>query len=325
MRVGGTSSGGRTDAVGPVLRSSVFVLMLALTSGCTASPAAPTATGRASPGPGHASGVDRPPVLSYARAPKAVRAVLDHSGLEPVLEGDGALLAIGQHVVVAGDVDSHDLYEMALEGDLAVNEIDRLDGRTFNGRVLILAPATQSEYDSWGGAGHGDAWGITHTPGWKGGHNWIALDLAQRGILAATLKDDSNLLRHVVTHELFHALTLPGGSHADAPLWLVEGFAEVAAQQVRALGPATPPARITLPTNRDFGSTSDSYFQAWQFAAYLVRHEGRARAMRFYFRAVASHDRTTLGALSRRCLGSSLAALERRWEHAYARRGPLGT
>jgi len=45
--------------------------------------------------------------------------------------------------------------------------------------------------------------------------------------------------------------------------------------------------------------------------------------MRFYGAAVSPHGRSSLSLLSRRGLGAGLPRLVRRWEQAYARRGPL--
>lgn len=260
--------------------------------------------------------------MSYARAPKAARAVLDRTGLESVVESTRAKLAVGRHVVVVGDVGSPDLYQMALIGDLAVDEVDRIDGRHFGGRVLILAPATQDEYRAWGGAGYTDAWGITKVPPQKDGSTWITLDLSKPGLTAATMEDDHTLLKEVIAHEMFHALTLKPGGRARAPLWLIEGFAEVAGERMSRLAARTPPRRATLPTDTQIEQDPYGYYMAGQIAAYIEQRSGR-RAMRFYFAAVSPHRRGTLNEISERYLDISVQDLVRLWKRAYRRHGPI--
>lgn len=295
-------------------RRWAIVASLALVAGCSTSRAAPPTAPRPS------DAADRPPVLAYAKAPARVRAVLEHSGLEPEVESAGSKLAIGRHVVVAGDVDDPLLYQMALIGDLAVDEVERLDGRTFDGQLLILAPATRSEYVAWGGDGYEDTLGVTRAPTWDGDHSVVTLDMAQRGFTQETLADDGDLLRHVIAHETFHALTLPVGGIRRAPLWLVEGFAEVAANDMRMVPYTRVPRRASLPTTKDFHSEPGAaYFLAWQFASFVVHREGRRRAMRFYFADVSRHHGSSMDRLSKEYLGAALPWLVRRWELVYAR------
>jgi hypothetical protein len=260
--------------------------------------------------------------VAYRSAPKSVRTLLDGSGLEPEVEAAGAKLAVGDHVLVAGDAPDSVLTEIAVVGDRAVAEVDRLDGRTVNGRVLILAPATRSEYETWTAGDNFDDWGVTGFAAWKGGHSWITLALAQPGLYADTLMDDRQLLEHVIAHEMFHALTTPSG-RGRAPLWLTEGFAEMAGQKMSKIADGSPPRRASLPTADQFQPNTPAYFLAWQFALYLVNHQGREPAMRFYFAAVSKHRHSTLHALSKRYLKAPLPALVRRWEHDYATHGPI--
>lgn len=282
---------------------------LVLVAGCSAS---------------KADQVNGDPVLTYADAPRPVRTLLDKSGMEPELKAAGARLAVGQHVVVAGDVGETALSEMAHIGDTAVAEVDDLDGQTFHGHVLILAPQTQSDFASWGGAGYDDVYGLTRPPSWKGAPSVITLDLANAGLGAVTVEADGNLLRHVIAHEMFHALTLPVGG-GKAPLWLTEGFAEVAGERMRDIPHPEVTWKAAFPTDAHFDTDpQDAYFLAWQLAAYLQHHDGPARAMRFYFAALSPHRHASLNALSRRDLGAPLKALVRRWKHTYDANGPIG-
>lgn len=301
----------------PLTRCALAALALVVTAGCTTKAAIVPST--ATPTPVVAtSGADRPSVMSYADAPRAVRTLLDHTGVEPIVVSAGAKLAVARHVVVAGDVDPFDLSQMAVEGDIAVDAVDRIDGRSFRGRVLILAPATESDYRAWAGRGHSDDWGITPRTPWHGGSTWIILHLSASGLSAATLDADPHLLRDVITHEMFHALTLTHGSRA--PLWLTEGFAEVAGQK---LGPPHLPKRVALPTDAQVDGHPLGYFLAWQFAAFLNHRVGHARAMRFYLAAVAPHRQAAINALSKRDLGASLPSLVRSWKKAYRAHGVI--
>jgi hypothetical protein len=306
---------------GPLTRCALATVAVLMAAGCTTEAAvAPTTT---PPTPVVASdGADHPQVMRYADAPGAVRALLDHTGLEPVVESTGAKLAVGEHVVVAGDIDSTDLQQLALGGDVTVDAVDRIDGHGFGGRVLILAPATESDYRAWGGAKYPHLPGFTRVTPLHGGSTWITLNLAQRGPAGLSLQDDRGLLRHTIAHELFHALTLEPGF--KAPLWLLEGFAEVAGSQFAALGPRHLPRTVSLPKDTQVNRRPAlGYYLAWQFAAFLNHHVGQARAMRFYLAAVAPHRHGTMNALSRRYLGTPLPGLVRSWEKAYRAHGPL--
>ncbi|HEX5404336.1 MAG TPA: hypothetical protein VFX16_18775 [Pseudonocardiaceae bacterium] len=320
-----TVRGGRYRFATRELRRCVFgALVLSLTAGCTTSTAAPAPTSTPKATAGALGGARRSSVVTYASAPKAVQTVLDHTGLEPVVETTGAKLAVGHHVVVAGDVDPSDLSAMAQVGDDAVDEVDQLTGLSVHGRVLILAPATEAEYLAWGGAGFTDAWGITRYLAWKGAQTWITLNLATGGLDAGTLKADQPLLVHVIDHEMFHALTLKPSGRGKAPLWLTEGFAALAGQQQATVWPRTPPTRVTLPTDTQVRTDTYGYFLAWQFVVFVERRVGQARAMRFYFAAVSPRRHSTLNALSNRYLKASLATLASRWKHAYRKHGPIG-
>jgi len=301
-----------------LIRCALAALALSLTAGCTTSRAVvPSTTPGTAPSTAGA-GVDRASVVSYAAAPPKVRALVDHTGLEPVVESTGARLALGRHVVVAGDVDATDLHQIALLGDLAVDAVDRMDRRSFAGKLLILAPATESDFRAWDGTGYADAWGVTKVMPWHGGPTWVTLHLSAPGISAATLDDDRLLLRRVITHEVFHALTLSPTSRA--PKWLTEGFAELAGP---TLGPHVVPEHASLPSDAQVHHDPLGYFWAWQFASFLTQHAGRARSMRFYLAAVAPHWHATMNALSRRYLGASLSSLVHSWQHAYRAQGPI--
>lgn len=316
--------GGCGLATRTLRRCALTTVALSLTTGCTTSTAAPASITAPTATAGAMAGAHRSSVVTYADAPKAVQAVLDHTGLEPVVEGTGAKLAVGRHVLVAGDVDSADLAALAHVGDGAVDEVDKLTGQRLQGRVLILAPATEPEYQTWGGSGYTDAWGVTRVVARRGAQTWITLNLAAGGLDAATLKADQPLLVHVIDHEMFHALTLKPGGQGQAPLWLTEGFAEVAGQQQAVVWPRTPPRRATVPTNAQVHTDTYGYFLAWQFVAFVERRVGQARAMRFYVAAVSPERHSTLNALSKRYLGASLARLTSDWKHAYRKHGPIG-
>lgn len=316
--------GGYGLATRALRRCALTALALSLTTGCTTSTVASVPTPAPTATVAAVGGAHRSSVVTYAKAPKTVQAVLDHTGLEPVVESTGAKLAMGRHVVVAGDVDPSDLSAMADVGDDAVDEVDNMTGHSGYGRVLILAPATEAEYEAWGGAGYTDAWGVTRVLAWRGAQTWITLNLAAGGLDAGTLKADQPLLVHVIDHEMFHALTLKPGGQGQAPLWLTEGFAEVAGQMQATVWPRTPPRRATLPTDTQVHKDTYGYFLAWQFVAFVEGRVGPARAMRFYFAAVSPQRDSTLNALSRRYLGASLARLTSNWQHAYRKHGPIG-
>ncbi|TRW79173.1 peptidase [Mycolicibacterium sp. 018/SC-01/001] len=98
---------------------------------------------------------------------------------------------------------------------------------------------------------------------------------------------DSNDLRIVLRHELFH-FAARADTAADAPVWLTEGVADYVGRPAPA-GRVEMPAR--LPTDAELGipgpQRSQAYDRAWQFATFVAQSYGPQTLRRLYVAACA--------------------------------------
>lgn len=127
----------------------------------------------------------------------------------------------------------------------------------------------------------------------------------------------------VLTHEATHVAT--GAAASGAPLWVVEGFADLVAlhgadvplrvaagQSLSAVRRSGPPRH--LPGHREFGTGTHglggSYEQAWLAMRMLERRYGTGPTIRF---AVDVTDGRPLGAALRDQLGTDLGSVTAAW------------
>lgn len=100
--------------------------------------------------------------------------------------------------------------------------------------------------------------------------------------------DNPGYVEHIIRHELFHANTLADGpvSRGNAPLWVIEGFAEWAGSTATVVFPTkTPPAVLPMKDSEFLRDTTTyAYARSYLFVSYLVSRFGQSAAIRFYNR-----------------------------------------
>lgn len=138
------------------------------------------------------------------------------------------------------------------------------------------------------------------------------------------------LLRHELTHIATRAATVDG-----SPLWMLEGFAEYAAQRDASHPFATVAPTLTtelrtgfvpadLPTDALFGGdrAATAYELAWAACAYLAEKYGEPRLVTLY-RRLATGTRTPTGidTVFHDVLGTTRAAMVAEWRAWLTARG----
>ncbi|MFC6714780.1 hypothetical protein [Branchiibius cervicis] len=285
----------RRTAIGLVVGSGVSAVL----SGCHASSPATT------------SATSIPPTTESPQALATAR--LARSGLSPaaapVPGATGVSTAVNSAAVVVGTVPAsavNTLATLAMSYTPTLAQLCSIPAPRES--TLILAPATAAEYDRWTNQSlNPEERGVTvvveHVA------PWIALKPA------LTTAEQQNVL----AHEMLHALTLTPQARATQPLWLTEGFAQLAATDVTSVQAlsAKPPPAAHLPSNAQFVADSGtSYVLAFLFAVFLqIRRKDAVSA--FYTPAVTSNP-ADLNALARRVFGADIAGLTRQWQTSYS-------
>lgn len=138
------------------------------------------------------------------------------------------------------------------------------------------------------------------------------------------------LLRHELTHIATRAATVDG-----SPLWILEGFAEYAAQRgtahsFAAIAPTlaaelrTGSVPADLPTDALFGGdrAAAAYELAWAACAYLAEKYGEPRLVTLYRRlATGAQTPTGLDTVFHDVLGTTRAAMVSEWRAWLTARG----
>lgn len=271
----------------------------------------------------------RPPTPSRSRtAPATVSPMdsrLDASDIGLRLGLDYAALrsSTSQGVLVAGNARQDWVTNVAQIATDMPASVAGIVNETPKSTALIMLPSTAPEFTqwitSWGGEGIVDLAGITlFLPGEL---PWVALNPRLPGY--NTPWDDSAggwLLRHVVAHETFHAVTLPSGFH-HVPLWLAEGYAEYAAGVVTTVMPPQTkraPMNPALPTDaqmRNDRKSPNAYFYSWAFVDYLYSVKSAAAAA--LYQETVDGASNHIDALCQRHFGAGLQSLEASWKKQY--------
>ncbi|MDE9364987.1 hypothetical protein PZ938_05155 [Luteipulveratus sp. YIM 133132] len=210
-----------------------------------------------------------------------VRRAIARSGLTAMLDRPGLRVVRAGQVAVVGRQPTGRLRRIAQAAAAGTAWDVRLTGRPVPPGVVIpvLCPDTQDQYADLAGPG------MDQSDGFSPGN--APLVVLRPDVVDEALEDDfpPDLL---VTHEIFHALTIVGASET-MPTWLMEGVAEYAGRGiVGSDGVWADISDVTeLPTGSDFDSEdmqdrARAYEASYSFVRYLVRRAGEPRLMAFY-------------------------------------------
>ncbi|PWJ24226.1 hypothetical protein ATK17_0314 [Branchiibius hedensis] len=198
-----------------------------------------------------------------------------------VAEVKGLHYRISGRVVAVGNTSDSVLTTVTDAADESIPRIEALSGQHAKDKYLILAAADDSTAQKWTGDSNvADADGITMPYGKAA---WIVIPTGHRFSDGGRVLDDDEYFTHVMDHEVFHADTLPVDfDDPSVPEWMVEGYAEWAANQEVSTGPEKePPAR--LPSDTEVvDDTDDGYFRAGMFVQYLADRFGTSKALAYY-------------------------------------------
>ncbi|WP_291520617.1 hypothetical protein [Branchiibius sp. NY16-3462-2] len=232
-----------------------------------------------------------------------------------VAEVKGLHYRISSRVVAVGNTTDTVLQKVTDTADESVPRIEALTGQHAKDKYLVLAAADDSTAQKWTGDSNvADADGITMPYGKAA---WIVIPTGHHFTDGMRIIDDDDYFTHVMDHEVFHADTLPVDfDDPSVPEWMVEGYAEWAANQEVSTGPEKePPAR--LPSDKEVvDDTDDGYFRAGMFVQYVADRFGTSKALAFY-RAmlVATHD--SLAVEFQRATGADYKATVTAWQHQF--------
>ena len=232
-----------------------------------------------------------------------------------VAEVKGLHYRVSSRVVAVGNTTDTVLEAVIDTADDSIPRIEALTGQHAKDKYLILAAADDSTAQKWTGDSNvADADGITMPYGKAA---WIVIPTGHHFIDGGRILDDHDYFTHVMDHEVFHADTLPVDfDDPSVPEWMVEGYAEWAANQEVSTGPEKePPAR--LPSDAEVrADTDDGYFRAGMFVQYIADRFGTSKALAFY-RAmlVATHD--PVAAEFHRATGADFTAAVTAWQHQF--------
>lgn len=228
-------------------------------------------------------------------------------------------------VTVVGDVDERQMADINGYASQAVHDVDSLMGTRFSGKVLVLAPRSEAEFKRiYGSSNIADVQADTViTPKKKpyivfNAGRSIEVVSGPSATSSMPQVNSTDVSRKVLTHEVFHALTLTYAARQKLPLWLTEGYAEWAGQRFSGLHMHPKADQAALPSNADLTGDNavDAYQVATSFIRYIVKTRGQKKAIAFYRKAVA-HPSTSVSALAKRELGRSMPALVAGWQQDY--------
>lgn len=219
-----------------------------------------------------------------------------------------------------GDVASGTLTECANFADSSAQVIERITGIRPADKYLALFPSSDTEFQQWTVSTSHDLAGAFVFPQSEGTKGWVTIDLGLSIAPGFRLRDDPSYLEHVIRHELFHANTL---SHGDvdvgnAPLWVIEGFAEWAGSTATVVFPQKAPPAILPVENAEFAhdTTTYAYARSFMFVSYLVSRFGQETAIKFYNRCREPANGSTASSF-KYVFRSPLTTVEQDWAAQY--------
>ena len=225
-------------------------------------------------------------------------------------------------VTVVGDVDGQERTDVTGWVSQAVHDVDKLTGRSSTGTLLVLAPRSEAEFARlYGSSNITDIQADTVFSRTKKSYIVFnaaqSIDVVSGSSATSTMPQvrSGRVSRKVLTHEVFHALTLTYAARRHLPLWLTEGYAEWAGQTFSGLHLKPKHRGTGLPSNSDMTGHDavDAYQVATSFVRYVVKTCGQHKAIAFYRKAVA-HPGQPLGPLAKQELGRSLSVLVHGWQ-----------
>ncbi|TWP34718.1 hypothetical protein [Leekyejoonella antrihumi] len=306
------------------VRSVACILVGIVLAGCgtgsapVASTTPPPVT-RASAGPSA--------LAVFASASPAAARRLRASGASAVALGamPHARATAFPQVTVVGDVDERQMADINGYVSQAVHDVSTVTGARFSRELLVLAPRSEAEFARiYGSSNVADIQADTVIVAGKQPYIVFnagrSIQMVSGPSATSTMPqvNSAQVSRKVLTHEVFHALTLTYAARRHLPLWLTEGFAEWAGQKFSGLHLTPKAKRAALPSNADMSGSNavDAYQVATSFVRYIVKTCGQRKAIAFYSKAVV-HPTGSLAALAERELGHSMPTLVAGWQHAY--------
>ncbi len=213
-------------------------------------------------------------------------------------EMPGARVVRTGRALAVGAVDAAELARIAARAERAVDVVDSVWTARWPRRLVVLAPATAQDYrDQLGSSADADAQVAAVTDGSTGADGLAHADrVVLDPVAMAALQPDGRSV--VLTHEALH-VAMRASVAGRTPLWVSEGYAEVAgyraparrlpaAQVVGALreevvaGVGLPSA---LPDDAAFGASAPSiapaYNASWVAMTLLLERLGPARLTAF--------------------------------------------
>lgn len=232
-----------------------------------------------------------------------------------VADVQGLHYRLSPRVVAVGNTTDTVLTTLVETANDSIPRIESLTGEHAKDKYLILAAANDSTAQKWTGDSNvADADGITMPYGKAA---WIVIPTGHRFSDGGRVIDDDDYFRHVMDHEVFHADTLPVGfDDPSVPEWMVEGYAEWAANQEVSTGPEKePPAR--LPSDTEVvNDTDDGYFRAGMFVQYVADRFGTSKALAYY-RAMLVATHGSIAEEFHRATGADFKTTVAAWQHQF--------
>lgn len=234
-----------------------------------------------------------------------------------VAEVKGLHYRVSSRTIGVGNTSPAVLQRVVAATDDAIPRIEALTGQHVQHKYLVLTGDNDGTVRKWtDGTDVADADGVTMPYGKAA---WIVIPTSHAFDDGTPIVDDPDYLQHLMDHEVFHADTLPLDFDDPAvPEWMVEGYAEWAADQEIPAGPEKqPPAR--LPSDSEvLDDTDEGYFRSAMFVQYLTDRFGTDKALAFY-RAmlVATHE--PLAAEFQRVTGASFPQTVADWRRQFPR------
>jgi hypothetical protein len=245
----------------------------------------------------------------------------------------GARVVRTARTLVVGAVGAAELTGVSERAERAVDVVDGVWTARWPRRLVVLAPATEQDYrDQLGSAADADAQVAAVTDGSAGADGLAHADrIVLDPTAMASLRADGRAV--VLTHEALH-VAMRASVAGRVPLWVSEGYAEVAGY--RAPAQRLAPERVVgalraevartglpsaLPDDAAFGASAGSiapaYNAAWVAMTMLLDRLGPARLTAFATAAASRGSDAEVAEATARALvaraGTDLPAFTATW------------
>lgn len=245
----------------------------------------------------------------------------------------GARVLRTARTLVIGSVDAAELGRVSERAEHAVDVVDGVWTGRWPRRLVVIAPATEQDYrDQLGSGADADAQVAAVTDGSTGADGLAHADrIVLDPTAMASLQPDGRAV--VLTHEALH-VAMRAAVPGRVPLWVSEGYAEVAGY--RAPAQRLAPDRVVgalkeqvartglpraLPDDAAFGASAGSiaaaYNAAWVAMTLLLDRLGPARLTAFAAAAASRGSDAEVADATARALrtraGTDLTAFTAQW------------